>query len=365
MSQDENGLREKDPTRLCPVCRMPISILAVRCRFCGAEVGRPRKEQETFTVKDLGGEQRSTYTVSGNVTEALEAFISEERAQIETKKRERQAAARKSFLRRSKPDNTSAPATPPGVVLPELDETSRALSSSAMASTRSRTARVAQGSPLEIVGRKTLIVAGIVAGLILLYFGTDFAWARIRNLLNSSSVEGEFVYPNRAEEFYASGRPLVEVLEESLTALRYNDTPENREIADKMRRRFLEDVEKNAFAKPFDMYKLNEASRQINRAGQVDSNSATISLMDEINREVGYFKFVLTRVDDNYENATFRLNNPFLQEKEETVSVGDMLQGRFLVKSITPREVLLEDASPKGDGRQLLAKRMEAVIAFK
>ena len=83
VDKDEGSPIGQDPMRLCYVCRMPISVLAIRCRYCGAEVGRPRKEQETYTIADLGGEKVGTYTVSGNVTDALESFMMEERAQLE------------------------------------------------------------------------------------------------------------------------------------------------------------------------------------------------------------------------------------------------------------------------------------------
>ena len=48
----EKGIRGEDPMRLCPECRMPISILANRCRYCGSIVGKPRKEVETLTVQE-------------------------------------------------------------------------------------------------------------------------------------------------------------------------------------------------------------------------------------------------------------------------------------------------------------------------
>ena len=351
--------------RLCPVCRMPISILAVRCRFCGAEVGRPRKEQETFTVKDLGGEQKSSYTVSGDVTEALDAFISEERAQLETKERQRQEAAKKSFFRRKKAAEEVAPAVKSPTDLPDLDESSQELASVVTSSTsQSKLHLKKQPIIVEIIGRKTLVIAALIAGLILLYFGTDFAWARIRHIINPQTAQDDFVYPNRANDFYAAGAPLTEVLEEAVTALRHNDTEENREIAEIMRRRLIEDITDKAFATPFNMSKLNQASGEITRAAAIDTDARVRQLMDEVTRETAYLKFILSRVDIDTETAHFRLNNPFVDEREQEVSVGDLLQNRFLVKSITPREVLLEDTSPRGAGRQFIARRLEPVEAY-
>ena len=354
-----------DPTRLCPVCRMPISILAVRCRFCGAEVGRPRKEQETFTVKDLGGEQKSSYTLSGNVTEALEAFMSEERSKSEAKERERQAAARKSMFRRSKEDaasasNSAVPGT--GLGLPELDAQALDLATIATSSTRSKSVRVQNASFSDTLGKKAILAAAIVAGLIFIYFGATFAW---RNMVSSQSSGDDFVYPNRAEEYYSSAMPLVEVLEEAVTALKHNNTQENVDIAAKMRRRFIEQVEKDAFSKPFDMYKLNNASKNINRAGSFDSDPAILALVEEVNREVASLKFILTEVNGDNESAAFRLNNTYVSEKEQVVSVGDMLLDRFLVKEITPRAVKLEDRSERCSGRRLISRYMEPVEADK
>lgn len=362
----ENQTYAGDPTRLCPVCRTPISVLAIRCRFCGAEVGRPRKEQETFTVKDLGGEQKSSYTLSGNVTDALEAFISEERSQIEAKERERQSAARKSLFRRSKPEDTAATDSQksPSFGLPELDAQALDLASVATStSIRSKSVRPKEMSILTTLGNKVLVIAAIVAGLIVLSFVIVFVLPYLRG--NSDAGGDNFIYPNRAEEFYSSGRPMVEVLEEALTALKHNNTAENVAIAEKMRRRLIEQIEAEAFAAPFDMYKLNNASKDINRAAIVDADPKTLALMEEVNREVASFKFILTKIAEDNQSAVFRLNNTFVTEKEQTVIVGDMLLDRFLVKSITPHEVRLEDTSPRGAGRQLLSRYMESVEALK
>ncbi|HPU97857.1 MAG TPA: hypothetical protein PLO53_07865, partial [Candidatus Hydrogenedentes bacterium] len=64
---------------------MPISVLANRCPHCGSIVGRPRKETEVLTVKDLGGESKAQHIVSGNLREAMEAFISEQQAANQAK----------------------------------------------------------------------------------------------------------------------------------------------------------------------------------------------------------------------------------------------------------------------------------------
>ena len=362
-NQSQGG---KDPTRLCPVCRTPISILAVRCRFCGAEVGRPRKEQETFTVKDLGGEQKSSYTLSGNVTEALEAFMSEERSQAEAKERERQAAARRSLFRRSREEESKeGNGLQQGPGLPELDASSLELSTISATSTRSKSIRAAKPSLFDIWGRRPMMIAAVIAALILLYFGGTIIWPHISGSFSSNAAGDDFIYPNHADEFYSSGRPLVEVMEEAITALKHNNTQENQDIAEKMRRRFIEKIETEAFSDPFDRYKLNSASRDINRVAGFDSDSKIIALLEEVNHEVASFKFILTEINSDNETVVFRLNNPYITEKEQEVAVGDMLQDRFLVKKIISREVRLEDTSIRCTGRQLIARYMESVEALK
>ncbi len=362
---DENVVREKDPTRLCPTCRMPISTLAIRCRFCGAEVGRPRKEQETFTVKDLGGEEKSSYALSGNVTEALESFLMEERAQIEAKERERQEAANRSLFRRpKKPQDsvvTDGRGSSPG--LPELDAERRDLASVSSSTSQSKLKALQEPSPIEVMGKRLLIGAALVAGLVILYFGAEYAWAHMRAYMNPPVQETEVIYPNRAQEILAGTGNIVEALEEALTALRYNNTPENRDIAESMRRLFIEDVEARAFANPFDMTKLNSASSDIARIAQRDMDASVQQLAEIISREVADFKFILTRIDGEDDTAVFRLNNPFLDEREQIVAPGDLLQDRFLVKRITSRMVELEDMSARGGGRRLVSRPMASVSA--
>lgn len=364
MSDESDYLREKDPMRLCPECRMPISILANRCRYCGVTVGKPRKEVETLTVQDLGGENASNYTVSGNVMEALQSFMTEEQAAQETQAREREAAKSKWFKRRSADGKNGEQAA--SASLPPLDSAHSGLSSldGPIGPSGHRSTSMPK-KPDYAVGRKLFLVAGIMAGLVLLFLGTSYAWARIKEY-NAGKNPQAFVYPNRALEMLAGGRPVTEALDDALEALKHNDTPENRAILEKVRIRVVEDVEARLNCVPFSTADMDSASALINRAGLRDTDTRIIKAMEKVNREMAYFKFVLTGINQEAGTATFRLNNPNLAEREQTVSEGELLQERFIVKKIGQNFVRLEDVkvtSPAGSPRTLMARVMSPVAA--
>ncbi|HRZ16638.1 MAG TPA: hypothetical protein P5141_03665 [Candidatus Hydrogenedentes bacterium] len=363
MTSEHERMSEKDPLRLCPECRMPISILANRCRFCGAAVGKPRKEVETLTVQDLGGEDSSTYTVSGNVMEALKSFMTEEQAAAERAREEEERKA--SWLGRKR-TGQDTPKEESG--LPPLDPMHSGLADlGARPATPSQIkARKQAAARSREIGRKVFLFGAITAGLVILFLGTNFAVARIKEMRARNTPEG-FVYPNKALEMLASGTPSVECVEEALTALRHNDTPENRAILEKVRLQVISEVEAGLGCVPFSQEKLDKASALINRVGMMDSDPKTTQLLDRVNRELAYFKFVLTSTEGEGGKAVFRLNNSYLSEKEQTVAEGELLQDRFLVKKVGSTFVRLEDtkvASENGTPRTLMARTMSPVSSM-
>ncbi|NLV40405.1 MAG: hypothetical protein GXY15_04155 [Candidatus Hydrogenedentes bacterium] len=361
MTGEHERLSEKDPLRLCPECRMPISILANRCRFCGAAVGKPRKEVETLTVQDLGGDDASTYTVSGNVMEALKSFMTEEQAATD-KAREEEDARKASWLGRRRSGQETAPEESG---LPPLDPAHSNLADlGARPSTPSQIkARRQAAARSREIGRKIFLFGAITAGLVLLFLGTNFAVARIKEMRARNTPEG-FVYPNKAMEMLAAGTPSADCIEEALTAVRHNDTPENRAILEKVRLQVISEVEAGLSCVPFAQEKLDKASALINRVGMKDSDTKTTELLDRVNRELAYFKFVLVSTEGEGGKAVFRLNNSYLSEKEQTVAEGELLQDRFLVKKVGSTFVRLEDtkvASENGAPRALMARKMSPV----
>jgi hypothetical protein len=354
-------VRGEDPMRLCPECRMPISILANRCRYCGSIVGKPRKETETLTVQDLGGEAHCLYTVSGNVKEALQSFMTEEKATSDAKAREKEQ--RRGWFGRKKASTRGPKAG--GVSLPPLDAARQDLASSMGLDDISGSRLPRRQSAAQDWTRRVMIGGAVIVGLAILWFCGSLAYRKYSEYQARSKPEAA-VYPNRANEMLAAGRPVIEALEEALTALRHSPTPENRAIAETMRVNFAKDVEKRLHLVPYDRNALDSASTDVSRIGMKDTDERITKLMDLVNQELNCYKFVLTSVDQEKKTATFRLNNPNIPERDQTVSEGDYLQDRFIVKRIGPNFVRLDDSkvvSGTGTPRSVMARLMMPLSA--
>ncbi len=361
MSQKEHGKTEQDAMRLCYVCRMPISVLAIKCRYCGADVGRPRKEQETFTVEDLGGEKIGTYTISGNVTDALESFIQEERAQIKEEERERLEMSRHSLrgrLRRITGVDSGVRDSEgtPGRTRDALDVASIDLSPPS----KKHEAKHGDGETRQ---RITIVVL-IIAVLVMAYAAMHFTGVCQGRRDQDDAADANAGLPNRAREILDGGGPLLDAHDEALRALKRNESAENKTTLREVRKKIVQDIKSRMYAKPFDIKKLTSTSRDITLAAERDTNAELIALMKEVNQEIGYFAFILTDLNLENETAVFRLNNPALAEKEQQVKVGDMLQKRFRILTINGSGVVMEDTHPEAGGRQLIAKKMLPAEAY-
>ncbi|MCC6144568.1 MAG: hypothetical protein IT368_12245, partial [Candidatus Hydrogenedentes bacterium] len=106
---------------------------------------------------------------------------------------------------------------------------------------------------------------------------------------------------------------------------------------------------------PWQPSDLKAAQNLATRAQSLDGNEAIGEMRRQVDLEVGDYNFVLVEVNADEGTAHFMLNDPFEAIKEQTVKVGELLNGRFLVKSIASREVWLEDTqrTTAGRGRQL------------
>lgn len=356
MSQSHQELHPpQDPMRLCYVCRMPISALAIKCRFCGADVGRPKKEQETFTVSDLGGEKIGNYTVSLSVREALESFMMEERAQLMAEERQRIEAERHTLkgrlLRLFGKDSLSAH------LQHELESSYgdpglASINGPISVYSPTHTPVKPRGQNFQ---RKFLAIGGIFILLVAIYAVMDYVWGWRKGGFYTSTTEVGSIYVNRARDILAKGGSVKDAYQEALIALKRNNSLENQEIAQEMRNKLIEDITAQAYGSPFIRNRLLQAFRDITEISKSDAAPEILHLAKTLSREIGYFNFILIKVDSDEKKAKFRLNNPFLTEKEQEVEVGDLLQGRFLVKSISAKQVVLEDTNPESQGREIIS----------
>lgn len=345
---DEYGDSNQDDMRLCPVCRTPISVWATRCRFCGEEVGRPRKEEETKTIEDLGGQRSSNYTISGNVKDALEAFRAEELADLNS-------------------DDTfgDAPETPATSALPELDEKHAALAE-AVTGGPIKGAHASKKKPARPVidsdTRNMLLAGGAVIALIVIGI---LAWPSVRAWLDARNQVEEIVYDNRAREMLASGASPVEALQEAHDALKINDTDENRAILTEVREAVVARVETLLSAPRFSQATLDEASNVATRAGYLDSSSLIRNLKETVDKEVAAHQMVLLNIDEAGQQATFRVNNRYFPEAEQTVGVGDLVQDRFIVQKIATNFVRVADTMRQANAgpRTLMCRELNSVSA--
>ena len=78
----------------------------------------------------------------------------------------------------------------------------------------------------------------------------------------------------------------------------------------------MEDVQARLNCVPYNRETVDAASTDISQAGLKDTDSRIIKMMDQVNTELSYYKFILVKIDPDAKTATFKLNNPMLTEKE-------------------------------------------------
>ncbi len=335
---DSGTARNNEKMRLCPSCRMEISVLAVKCRFCGENVGRPRDETRSLTIDDLGGETIKHYAPSSSVMEAMEAFRSE--TEFKSNPPEDTTAKRSVFGIRGKKKSqfdSNAPQHESG--LPELDERSQALASLAMPSSPPSYARPAvQQQPSWI--RKVGVFAGLVAAIVILYLGGGQVIAYI----NRPAPLLDRQFHNPAEDMLANNADPMATLKEALVALRKEDHPENRSIVEKARARVVEMIHNAQYPQQWTEHDLSRASTLVNQAFKIDPSLAP--LKEEIDQDSFAYRMVLKNVQGN--TATFQLsarNGQGRTGSSVQVHRGDTIQDRFEVVDIRGNQVQLKDTS--------------------
>lgn len=329
MSFTIGGDRSPDKMRLCPSCRMEISVLATRCRFCGEEVGRPKEEQRHLTVDELGGETIEHYAPSSSVMEALESFRSDETVRgtpNETKK--------KSSIFRKRPGDKE-PEAKKDSGLPELDANSRKLAdtfSSGPSNSRARSRKSAPASPswMKIVG----VFAGLSAAMVIIYFGG----IQVMAIINSSGSDDIARIPGNPALSYLEEGDSLEALRQASKFESHYDTPDSRDVLKQARDAVQAEVMGLLTSAPYTKQNLREASRIVQEAHAADPSEPMLGLKELVDKELRDYALKLTSIDlaSSPRQATFTVTGSNQAVAEITVAQGDtFLDGRFKLESVT------------------------------
>ena len=338
MSKPSSGNFE-DKTRMCPTCRMEINFFATKCRFCGEAVGRPKEEVRQLTVRDLGGEGGTQYAPGEDVVDALEMFRQEEMSRLQ------QEDTKKSWFHRK--EKKAAPG--PGPVspyneLPGLDPTSRDLAS---VGGFGRSARPVARETL--LTKKLAVLGGFVAAILIVYFGGGYVKAKYDDYMARKNAKPVVSVDNQALAILQSGGSAVDALDAALTALNTANTPENIEVANRVRDAVLEQVDFLLNGEPWDPASLDKASNMASRALQLDPDTPVLrKLAESVKGEVFAYKMSIKGIDMQAGTVTLRVLYPDRPEDLVIKRKGEKVLNRFEVKSITRDGVRLSDTQRKG-----------------
>jgi len=293
---------------------MPISVWAIRCRFCGETVGRPKKEIETFTVEDLGGETTTAKnTLSNEVLEAIEEFRKE---LVETPPKEEPTTMWNLWGKYKK------------------------------SSSKPQDKKLQRINPLRWV----IIFGAISIFTILSFFFGPYVWHQITVLLQGQPKEN-LEYDNRALIMLENNEPIEKVLQEALKAYETTNKEEDRQILIQVRTKLVEKINSVLTKESYNPLDTAEASRICSEVIKIDYDPQIQDLYRKVIEEISAYKMTLTQIDTVNKKATFHLNNPSFHLKEQTVSEGELVQDRFLVKQILSSRVRLEDTKITKEGK--------------
>lgn len=314
-AQDLNG-EGREKTRTCPTCRMEISVLATRCRFCGSDVGRPKEATRQLTATDLGGETIYHRAPSGSVLDAMEAFRAEEESTIKN-----------PVLRTSSGRVDDLPNLDMGA----QDILGLSLDEQKMTSASPRR----QPSGMDRI--KTIAIMMVV--LIAAIFGGVKGIQFMRSMAASTAEVEEPGQVNPAVAMLNRGGEPIKALEAAVEANDLNPTPENAKIEEQAFLAVKDQITALLNAEDWSLDKLRRASTLAQQAVQLYPNPASIALKSEVDAENSDYKLVYMGADSG--TAEFRLNSP-----RETIEVrrGDTILDRFYVQSVVGHTVKLEDA---------------------
>lgn len=343
---DDHGEGARDKTRLCPACRMSISVLATKCRFCGEIVGRPRDQARQLSMDDLGGETVVHYAPSSNVMDALEAFRAEEVASA--KQREEVLPYEHSGRKDKQIHKSEAAKRPDG--LPPLDARSQALASIALPKASMPPPLVMPQGPT--LTRKLAYCGALAAALVILYFGGLKVWGLMRER-DEKPQPSPLRYHNRVPELREQGAPVDEVLEEAFKARNNDqvDIAKNQQILEEARQDAIREVQKLLNGRRLTDSELSRACALASRLVKIDPHEDIAALSKEaLEDSLAYrLKCISTKPNDKPPTAVCKvLAKEKGESTEVTVQPGDTLAGRFYVTAIGLEGVVVRDEKRNG-----------------
>jgi len=339
--------------RLCPSCRMSIPVLAVKCRFCGEEVGRPRDESRKLSISDLGGQDATMYAPSSSVMEALESFRTEEFTSAPPPEPQK-----RSLFGKKKPQ-TDTPRPARSDDMPELDENSQALASLSMP-TRPRAKTYVPPEPTWM--KKMGYLGAFIATILILYFGGVQVVAVINDWRRPPAAP---LIPNRTHELIEQARSgdtvkFGDALAEAITVYSAQPTPSNASLLDEARKGAIAQVKDLLNADPWSSDKLDQASRLMAK-GATDPDSNVRALDAERQQElVDYKNTVLRSLDQS--SATFTVDVGAKVGEPRRFVKGDRVNDRFRIDEINPSKQTVTVTDVKRNNRKLTFVNGKSIV---
>lgn len=308
-------------TRVCPSCRETINVLAVKCRYCGEDVGRPKDAARELSIHDLGGETIRHAAPSGSVMDALETYRAEE-GQGEGAEEE---------------PNT-------GNELPELDSKNQDLASL----TFDRPGSMAYQHPKSSASDKMKLTLKVVAVLAIVILVAVEGVPRLVNYIQERNAPPPINHVNRALQIMKTGT-LEEGLNAAVESVEIEDTVENRQILAEVIGVIKVRTNELLNKVPWDEANLSEAARLSFMATITWPSDESLAMLDKVVQEdvTAYCMFPVSVGeginDQNPSSAELMLCGRG-QDKEIVREGSTFAGGRFTVTSIYANNIVLEDA---------------------
>ena len=306
-------------TRVCPSCRETINVLAVKCRFCGEDVGRPKDAARELTIHDLGGETIRHAAPSGSVMDALKTYRAEE----------------------GPPEEEEAAGSDD---LPELDSRNQDLASI----TFDRPGSTAYQHPKSTAADKMKMTIKVVAvlAIVILVAVKGVPW--LVEYMEERGKPPEIVHVNRALQILQTGTH-EEALDAAIVAVETIDNVANRQILGEVIGAIKTRTNELLNAAPWDEANLNEAKELMAMATiKWPTDDALMTLKIEVDREVQAYCMYVTSMGvfiDEPKKNTAQLESCDRSKNPQTVRVGNFFgkNGRFEVVIVYAGHVVLED----------------------